>query len=601
VLILAVRSLDVVWTLMMLPVVVSAVLYRRAAYLLMVGMYAVASALLILFAQPRDPGDSARLIGVFLLGLVVACEALYRLTRIRDASRQALAESEQRFRSLAVLAPVGAFEATPDGQITYVNPHLQTTFGLDERIYAPRAWVERIHPEDRAAVLDAWEWAIRTGSGFSREFRALDANGEARWVRMRSAVKRAPDGKVVGRAGTVEDLTEHYRAQAMLTQTRDDLEQRVRERTASLTSVIGYLEQEVADRRRAEEEWRTSEERFSRVFFTSPLPMVINSLVDGRTVEVNDSFVALVGYAREELVGHSLVDVTLWQRPADRARISDILRSKGSVRAYETDLRIQSGASLTVLLSAEQVTIGGESCVLIVATDITERARFERSLREFAEAQADLLDRQSESREQERQRLSADLQDGALRALDLSLASLDRLNRSLALGAIDAASDDLRDLRASLAEAGADLRGVVSSLAGHDLKEHGLAVAMHAYAERFSVLSAMRVVTECPAQLRLPLGLELLLFRVAQDVLNYTREEAEAQHVLVRVERDGSGIAMAVTHDGAPPPELAHPPAPSPTVEAWRRRCVALHGTLSVAPTPDGRSTLTFRFPLPED
>lgn len=599
-LIIGVRSLDIVWTLMMLPVVVASVLYARRVYLVMIMLYAAASALVIIFAPATDPGDSTRTIAVFLAGLVVGCEALYRFTRIRDASRQTLFESEQRFRSLAAMAPVGVFEAEPDGRITYTNPRWQATFGFDA---APSGyeWAERVHPHDRGAVLDEWDWAIRMGRDFSREFRTVDPAGAVRLVRMRSVIKQAPDGSVAGRTGTLEDLTDHYRAEAGLRQARDELEERVRERTASLSSVVGYLEQEIADRRRAEEDLRQSEERFSKVFFTSPLPMIISSLVDARTIEVNDSFVALVGYAREELVGHSLVDMSLWQRPADRVRFAHILRAKGSVRAFETFLRIQSGASLTVLLSAEQVTIGGELCVLAVATDITERAESEHGLRAFAEAQADLLDRQSEAREQERQRLSADVQGGALRVLDSSLGSLDRLEQNIDRGSIEAARDELRALRGSLAAAGAGLRGIVSGLAGHDLKEHGLGVALHAYAERFSAVSNMRVATECPSHLRLPVGLELMLFRSAQDVLSYAREEAGAQHVLVRVERDGSGIAMAVIHDGAPPSELAHPPAPSPYIESWRRRCAALHGTVSVAPTPDGRSTLTFRFPLDDD
>ena len=85
-LIIGVRSLDIVWTLMMLPVVVASVLYARRVYLVMIMLYAAASALVIIFAPATDPGDSTRTIAVFLAGLVVGCEALYRFTRIRDAS-----------------------------------------------------------------------------------------------------------------------------------------------------------------------------------------------------------------------------------------------------------------------------------------------------------------------------------------------------------------------------------------------------------------------------------------------------------------------------------------------------------------------------------
>jgi PAS domain S-box-containing protein len=600
-LVVAVRSLDLLWALMVLPVVLGAVLYANRVYLAMLVLYAISSVPVVVLGALRDPADAARIAVVFIAAVGIGSEVIYRLTRIHEASRQALRQSEERFRSLATMGPVGVFEATLDGRVTYVNPPLQALFGLDDGFYSSQDWVERIHPEDRKAVLDAWEWAMRTGSDFTHEFRALDALGEAHWIRMRSIVKRGPDGGVAGRTGTVEDLTDHYRVEAALKQARDELEARVAERTASLTSVVGYLEQEIADRRRAEEELRRSEERFTKVFFTSPLPMVITSLVDGRTIEVNDSFVSLVGYAREELIGHSTVDMSLWQRPADRVRFSHTLRAKGLVRGFETDLRIRSGDLLTVLLSAEHVSIGGEMCVLAIATDITERAEFERALRAFAEAQSGLLDRQSEAREQERRRLADDMQEGALSALESSIGSLERALKSIDVGQVEAARGELASLRTSISSATADLRDLVSSLSGHELKESGLGVALRAYAARFSGLTDMRVAVEYSFEHRLPLGLELLLFRVAQDVLSYAREEAGAAHVLVRVERDGSGAAMIVTHDGAPPLEIAASPTPSPTIEAWRRRCVALYGTLNVAAAPDSRTTLTFRFPLPDD
>ena len=586
---------------MMLPILIAAVFYARRIYLVALDMYALASTLVILMAQPPDPGDSARTIAVFLVGLGVAGEAIYRFTRMHEAARDAVYRSEERFRSLAAMAPVGVFEATPEGRVTYVNPRLQATFGLDESFYAAQDWADRIHPLDRPAVIDAWEWAMRTGSDFSHEFRALDALGEARWVRMRSVVKRGPDGAVVGRIGTLEDLTDQYRAQEALRQARDELEERVRERTARLTSVVGYLEQEIIDRRHAEEELRRSEERFSKVFFTSPLPMIVSSQVDGRTIEVNDSFVALVGYQREELIGHSVVDISLWQRPADRVRFTDTLRARGSVRGFETEMRAQSGASLTVLLSAEQVSLGGEMCVLAIATDITERAVYERSLRAFAEAQSGMLDRQSEAREQERRRLAAGVEEGALRAIDASLDLLERVEALSAGGNVDASREQLGSLRTSINAAAGDLRSLVASLGGHDLKERGLGFALEAYAARFAALTGMRVAVECASEHRLPLGLELLLFRIAQDVLAYTREESNAAHVLIRVERDPSSATMTVTHDGTPPSEIADRLAPSPTIEAWRRRCVALYGTLTVDMSPDHRTTLTFRFPLPDD
>jgi len=58
---------------------------------------------------------------------------------------------------------------------------------------------------------------------------------------------------------------------------------------------------------------------------------------------------------------------------------------QGSVRNMEARLRTKSGGSLVVLLSAEVIEFDGQSCVLTVAEDITERKLAEDALRESEE------------------------------------------------------------------------------------------------------------------------------------------------------------------------------------------------------------------------
>lgn len=130
-----------------------------------------------------------------------------------------------------------------------------------------------------------------------------------------------------------------------------------------------------------EEALRFSEEKFAKAFRSSPNPKIISSLADGRYIEVNDSFLQLIGYAREEVVGHTAIELNIWLRQEDRTKVKEMLQAEGIVRNLECAFRTKSGQVRVVLLAAEIIEINGEPCIIGVVNDITERKRMEEELR----------------------------------------------------------------------------------------------------------------------------------------------------------------------------------------------------------------------------
>ena len=126
---------------------------------------------------------------------------------------------------------------------------------------------------------------------------------------------------------------------------------------------------------------RESEERFSKAFNSSPLVLAISSLEDGRLVEVNQTFVDITGYSREEAIGKSTIELGLWKRVSDREEEMEQVRRTGKVRNVEYEFVVRDGSSIIGLLSAEKIEIGGESFALTVIQDITERKRAEEQIR----------------------------------------------------------------------------------------------------------------------------------------------------------------------------------------------------------------------------
>lgn len=143
------------------------------------------------------------------------------------------------------------------------------------------------------------------------------------------------------------------------------------------------------ERSRAEEALRKSEEKFLKAFRSIPDSMVISTLAEGRIREVNDSFQTYFGYSREEVLGKTGIELDLWVEIEDRAMMTRILRERGAVRNFEFSFYNKRGEKRLALLSGEILDLDGETCLLMVLRDITERKQAEDKIRE----QAALLDK----------------------------------------------------------------------------------------------------------------------------------------------------------------------------------------------------------------
>lgn len=138
---------------------------------------------------------------------------------------------------------------------------------------------------------------------------------------------------------------------------------------------------DITERKQTEEALRISEERFAKAFRASPHPVVISELDSGRVVDANDAAYQLYGYRKEEVVGHTTLQIGIWHSVEERARYLDRLKRDGSVRNVEVTLRSKRGDVRQCLLSAELIEVNGKLCSVTVGDDVTESKRMERALR----------------------------------------------------------------------------------------------------------------------------------------------------------------------------------------------------------------------------
>ncbi len=133
----------------------------------------------------------------------------------------------------------------------------------------------------------------------------------------------------------------------------------------------------ITEHKKAEENLRESEEKFAKAFNSSPLVLTITSLKTGKLIEVNDTFVQITGYTREETIGRTTAELDLWQNSAEREAELSAVQKQGEIRDLEYIFRLKDGREIVGLLSAELLEIRGEPCALTVIQDITERKKAE--------------------------------------------------------------------------------------------------------------------------------------------------------------------------------------------------------------------------------
>ena len=130
------------------------------------------------------------------------------------------------------------------------------------------------------------------------------------------------------------------------------------------------------------------EERFTKAFKSSPVPMSIQSLDNYNYLDVNDSYLEMTGYAREELIGKSAWQLDLWPDQQKRRVLLDQLVEGQSLRNVETKVRTKQGREKRTLLSAELTTLENERFALISENDISQRLELEAQLRQAQKMEA---------------------------------------------------------------------------------------------------------------------------------------------------------------------------------------------------------------------
>jgi PAS domain S-box-containing protein len=277
-------------------------------------------------------------------------EFVYRLELLQ---RKLIHGNGSRYKSLFENSTIGIYRTTQDGRILMANPALIEMLGynsLEElqsvdinQNYAPhysrKDFIEKMKTDGIVIGLEA-AWTKKDGSVI--------------YVRESARAIKDEEGNIIYFDGVVEDITEKKKMELQLNE---------------------------------------SEERFRTAFWISPDAMSISTLDEGRFVEVNESFLELSGYTRDEIIGKTSLELKMFLSQKDRDRLIQSLNKNGIVKNFELNLRKKGGESVTILVSSRILQYQGKPHILTISRNITE-------LKHLQQERERLLQESEKAREQ---------------------------------------------------------------------------------------------------------------------------------------------------------------------------------------------------------
>jgi len=143
------------------------------------------------------------------------------------------------------------------------------------------------------------------------------------------------------------------------------------------TEVLLSFGLDITMQKKAEAALLQSQEKFSKAFHCNPSPMSITTLKEGRYIEVNDAYLKATGYKQNEIIGRSVHELGIWSVPEKRVFMLKQIKEQGSIRGFESEIRIKSGEIRTFIISGEIINLDGKVHLLNSIRDITNVKQIE--------------------------------------------------------------------------------------------------------------------------------------------------------------------------------------------------------------------------------
>jgi PAS domain S-box-containing protein len=425
----------------------------------------------------------------------------------RKRAEADLREREERFRTLAMFAPVGIFQTDAEGAGLFANEAWCTITGARPEQALGNGWARFVHPEDRQRVFEGWQDAARNRRNEVTEFRFVNQATGIRWVVASTSAIADAAGGVTGYVGTVVDLT---------------------------------------DRKAVEDIVREDEARLRSILDNTPAAISLKDL-QGRYVLVNRNWEELFGVSNDQIVGLKNEDLlSLTASPHMSKEIADqfmeidrIVVEAGEPIEFEDPVQYGDVPQfyLTVKFPIRDANsritgIGG------ISIDVTER----RQAVDALAAEQDLLRHTIEVQDHERQIIAYDIHDGLIQYITGALMQLEAIQSSQ----LSPVADQLEGIVAVLRRAVAEGRRLMGGIRTPVLDGLGAVAAIGNLIEEGERAHVQVEFIKDDALGRMDPKIEEAIYRIAQEALTNIEKHSESTNVRVELKRQGDKVFLEV-------------------------------------------------------
>jgi len=274
----------------------------------------------------------------------------------RKRTERILQENEERLRGITKNLPgiIFQFYAKDSGEygLNYISEpvgefsEIIATSDMTNMDILFSSFLSRIHEDDQERFLASIKTAVEKVTSWNFEGRVATQSGKMIWIQGLSTPTRHEDQLIFN----------------------------------------GIL-LNIMERKLAEEKFLSSEEKFHKIFMTTPDCIAITRLKDGLFIDVNKTYEDMVGWRREDVIGKTSTDPrhNFWVDLSARKLMAEDLKAGRDILNREFEFWRSDGSVRTGIYSARPINIDGEECLIFILQDITERKKSEKLIRESDE------------------------------------------------------------------------------------------------------------------------------------------------------------------------------------------------------------------------